>query len=220
MEFKEVKLHTNKFDELHTFYSAVLGFPIEEKSKTHITLKAGKSRLTFVRSDQSSFYHFAFNLAVDHFDEAKKMIKQLVKLNEEDGNDEIYFSYSNARAFYFLDPAGNVVEFIERRNYSEKIKGGFSVQKILDIGEVSFTSKCVNEHASQLIKAGISVRDGDHLEEDQLNFMGEQGRYLLVGPPGRKWLFSHQNAESHPLHIHCASGLVLELTPNGELEIR
>ncbi|GGF13822.1 hypothetical protein GCM10010954_10720 [Halobacillus andaensis] len=220
MEFKEVRLHTKKFDELYTFYIAKLGFPIYEESQTHFTLIAGRSHLTFVRSEQLSFYHFAFNLAVDHFDEAKTMIKQLVKLNEEDGNDEIYFTYSNARAFYFLDPAGNVVEFIERRDYSEEIKEGFSVSRILDIGEVSFTSECVIEHASTLLKAGIPVRDGDDLEEDQLNFMGEMGRYLLVGPLGRKWLFSNQIAEPHPVQINLTNGLVLEMTLNGEVEVR
>ncbi|WP_253923003.1 VOC family protein [Halobacillus sp. A5] len=202
MRFSQVLLYTDKLDELFSFYIHKLKFPLHEDSEDHFTIIIGKSQLTFVKSENKHFYHFALNLAVNHFEDAKQTMKPLVDLNVEVGEDEVHFTASNARSFYFHDPAGNIVEFIVRYDYSHTMEKPFSVSNLLDIGEVSLTS-----------------RDGG-VEVQQLNFMGKDGRYILLGPPGRKWLFSHQAGEQHPVRIEINDGLIIEMDDQGELNVQ
>src|SRR5690625_4251509 len=114
--FKSVVLYTNKLIELKNFYHHLLEFPISEKGDHFFSLRIGTSTLTFKQSEEKSIYHFAFNIPGNHITTAKHWLSERVSLNKEDGKDEIYYKSFNADAIYFNDPAGNIVEFIGRRN--------------------------------------------------------------------------------------------------------
>ncbi|AIK39970.1 glyoxalase-like domain protein [Bacillus pseudomycoides] len=215
-----VTLYSNALEEMKDFYLNKLDFQLLHSSEMSFSIQVGESELEFRKNNLNSkpFYHFAFNIPSNQFSEAKEWAKKKVVLNVEDGEDEVYFSRSNAHSFYFMDPAGNIVEFISRHTTSPESNEPFSVHSILNVSEMSMTTDQVLAVGNQLIEYGISVRDGEALS-DGFHFMGENGVYLLLGPSGRRCFFSALDAEVHPLLIEIDSEKQIEINRQGECNI-
>ena len=87
------------------------------------------------------------------------------------------------------------------------------MNSLLSIGEINLTTRDIEGIGQQLINRNIPIRDGESLNPDGLTFMGSDGAFLLLGKPGRRWIFSEQYAEIHPLMIevdfkHASSKMV------------
>ncbi|MEB3052578.1 MULTISPECIES: VOC family protein [Bacillus] len=220
MLISRVTLYSNALEEMKDFYLNKLDFQLLHSSEMSFSIQVGESELEFRKNNLNSkpFYHFAFNIPSNQFSEAKEWAKKKVVLNVEDGEDEVYFSRSNAHSFYFMDPAGNIVEFISRHTTSPESNEPFSVHSILNVSEMSMTTDQVLAVGNQLIEYGISVRDGEALS-DGFHFMGENGVYLLLGPSGRRCFFSALDAEVHPLLIEIDSEKQIEINRQGECNI-
>ncbi|MED4651117.1 VOC family protein [Bacillus pseudomycoides] len=220
MLISRVTLYSNALEEMKDFYLNKLDFQLLHSSEMSFSIQVGESELEFRKNNLNSkpFYHFAFNIPSNQFSEAKEWAKKKVVLNVEDGEDEVYFSRSNAHSFYFMDPAGNIVEFISRHTTSPESNEPFSVHSILNVSEMSMTTDQVLAVGNQLIEYGISVRDGEALS-DGFHFMGENGVYLLLGPSGRRWFFSELDAAVHPLLIEIDSEKQIEINRQGECNI-
>ncbi len=199
-------LFSHLVDELKKFYIENLGFRLVESNSGGFEIKVGESLLEFKQTQSTTkpLYHFAFMIPVNKFEEAKKWAKQKVLLSEEDNEDEISFAYSNAQSFYFIDPSGNIVEFICRKLISPSSERlGFSVEDLVKISEINLTTNEVISVGRKIREFGIPVRNNESLLEDSLNFLGEKegGCFILLGPPKRRWIFSSQDSEIHPLII-------------------
>lgn len=212
---KKVTLYTNQLQDLKGFYEYQLGFRIIEEDDTSFTLAIGDSQLAFKESEQNAFYHFAFNIPGNQFTLAKSWANARVTLNRQDGMDEIYYANFNADAFYFQDPAGNVVEFIARRNVDRM--GDFTIDMLLNISEISITSPHIQEIGGRLEEMDIPVRGNKGVDPNTLNFLGEGDTFLLLVPPKRVWYFSKQKSEVYPLSIELMDGRRIDITENGEL---
>lgn len=220
MLISRVTLYSNALEEMKDFYLNKLDFQLLHSSEMSFSIQVGESELEFRKNNLNSklLYHFAFNIPSNQFSEAKEWAKKMVVLNVEDGEDEVYFSRSNAHSFYFMDPAGNIVEFISRHTISPESNEPFSVHSILNVSEMSMTTDQVLAVGNQLIEYGISVRDGEALS-DGFHFMGENGVYLLLGLSGRRWFFSELDAAVHPLLIEIDSEKQIEINRQGECNI-
>ena len=93
------------------------------------------------------------------------------------------FSHWNAHSIFFLDPAGNVVEYIARHDLKNPAKGSFGVGDILYASEIAFIVDDVAAFSSTLTElAGVGqYRGGD----DQFRAMGDERGLLLVMKRGR-----------------------------------
>ncbi|PEP49016.1 MULTISPECIES: VOC family protein [Bacillus] len=220
MLISRVTLYSNALEEMKDFYLNKLDFQLLHSSEMSFSIQVGESELEFRKNNFNSkpLYHFAFNIPSNQFSEAKEWAKKMVVLNVEDGEDEVYFSRSNAHSFYFMDPAGNIVEFISRHTISPESNEPFSVHSILNVSEMSMTTDQVLAVGNQLIEYGISVRDGEALS-DGFHFMGENGVYLLLGLSGRRWFFSELDAAVHPLQIEIDNEKQIEINRQGECNI-
>ncbi|PEF76540.1 glyoxalase [Bacillus pseudomycoides] len=220
MLISRVTLYSNALEEMKDFYLNKLDFQLLHSSEMSFSIQVGESELEFRKNNLNSkpFYHLAFNIPSNQFSEAKEWAKKKVVLNVEDGEDEVYFSRSNAHSFYFMDPAGNIVEFISRHTTSPESNEPFSIDSILNMSEMNLTTDEVLEVGNQLIEYGISVRDGEALS-DGFHFMGENGVYLLLGPSGRRWFFSDLDAEVHPLMLEIDNEKQIEINRQGECNI-
>ncbi|MEY8350857.1 VOC family protein [Bacillus cereus] len=220
MLINKVVLYSQALEEVQEFYLHTLGFQLLHNGEASFSIRVGESELEFRKSHSNTkpFYHFAFNIPSNQFSEAKEWAKKKVVLNVEDGADEVYFSRLNAHSFYFMDPAGNIVEFISRHTISPESNEPFSVHSILNVSEMSMTTDQVLAVGNQLVEYGILVRDGEVLSED-FQFMGENGAYLLLGPSGRRWFFSEVDAEVHPLIIEVDHKKQVEINRQGECNI-
>ena len=212
--FKKVTLYTNKLTEMKGFYEYQLGFRIVEEDEQSFMLAIGDSQLVFQQSETPASYHFAFNIPGNQFSLAKGWASSRVELNRQEGMDEIYYANFNADAFYFQDPAGNVVEFIGRRDVDRM--GNFTVDSLLNISEVSITTPHVQEVGRQLEEMEIPVRGNKGIDPDSLNFLGQGDAFILLVAPKRTWYFSKQKSETHPLSIELDDGRQIDITEEGQ----
>lgn len=209
MEIKLLILQTGNLNEMKKFYLDILGFPLINEDKESFRIAVGSSELEFTSESVKGnpFYHFAFNIPSNQFNEAKSWVKERVKLNVEDGDDEAYFSFFDANALYFYDPAGNIVEFISR-HASEEGTNPFSIENVLNISEIGLTVDDAIHAGKWLIDIGINKRDNDPLSQTSLNFMGEKskGIFMILNQPGRRWIFSDKISAIYPLEIFTTAG--------------
>lgn len=217
--FKKVTLFTDRLEEMKGFYEYQMGFRIVEEDSGSFTLAIGSSTLIFKESEQQAVYHFAFNIPGNQFTLAKSWAASRVALNRQEGMDEVFYANFNADAFYFQDPAGNVVEFIGRRNVDRM--GDFTIDSLLNISEVSITTPFVESVGEQLEDMDIPVRGNKGIEAKALNFLGQSDSFILLVAPKRVWYFSKQKSEVHPLAIELVDGRQIEINEEGHfLETR
>lgn len=211
--FKKVTLYTNKLSEMKGFYEYQLGFRIIEEDDVSFMVAIGESQLIFRHTDQPAFYHFAFNIPGNQFTLAKGWASSKIELNRQEGMNEIYYSNFDADAFYFEDPAGNIVEFLGRRNTDRM--GNFTVDSLLNISEVSITTPYVAEVGQQIEDMEIPVRGNKGIDPASLNFLGKGAEFIILVAPKRTWFFSKKKSEVHPLSIEMKDGRKIDIDEEG-----
>jgi hypothetical protein len=160
--------------ELHEFYEGI---------------DTGDTALEFVAGEGEPFYHFAFLAPPDRFDELAA------------GRDVFDFQAWAARAFYFDDPAGNIVEVIAHQGIDD-----FGLSELGLVGDT-------RAMAAELQQVGLELWDGTLDDEGRLAFVGGRGRTLILAPPGRGWMPTGRPAERHPVEAE------LEAPVDGALEL-
>lgn len=213
--FKTVTMYTNKLQELLGFYENVLELNIVEARDDYFQVEIGESLLVFQETERHSLYHFAINIPGNQYTLAKLWAKERVVLNREDGVDDIYYSRFDADAFYFEDPAGNVIELIARRHVDKW--SDFSIESLLNISEVSITTPFVKQVGEELQRIGIHVSGHVRIEPDELNFVGRKDTFILLVPPNRRWYFSKKVSITSPIDIQFTNGKSIAITEKGEL---
>ena len=217
----ELKLKTNQLRDLKNFYGELLGFSCKEIGDKQLMIQIGESKLIFEQTSAygEPYYHVAINIPHNQFQEAKKWIQQYVSLQVEDGEDEAYFQNLQADSLYFLDPAGNIMEFIARHELKNDRFAAFTADTCLGISEVGIPTEHVIDTAEKLIRHGIPVRNNQEIVDNTLNFMGKEGVYLIVAPLGRRWIFSDLISKPYPLQVVVDNKYEIVLDDNGHIRI-
>jgi hypothetical protein len=132
--------------------------------------------------------HFAVNVGPDRFDEAAAWGRERMDVVKED----VPFPAWRARAAYFFDPTGNLVELIAR----ERAPGD---ELFLEISEVGLPVADVAEAVS-FLEAELGL---PHFSGDRENFsaMGDDRGLFIVVPVGRHWLFTKEPASDAPVRV-------------------
>jgi len=153
----------------------------------------GETTLLFVAGEGEPFYHFALLVPGDRFDAANTWAdKQFALVGG-------VFDFENwdARAVYFLDPAGNIVELIAHRGLEENGRDGpFAADELVGFSELGIVGNTPSL-LRRLETEGLELWSGTIDEVDRLAFVGEKGRTLILAPPGRGWLPTDRPAEPH-----------------------
>jgi hypothetical protein len=139
-------------------------------------IETGETELEFAAGEGEPFYHFAFLTPWERFDE------------QAAGEEVFDFEDWDARAFYFHDPAGNIVELVAHRG----LEGPLGLSELGLVGDT-------RAMASELRELGLELWDGTLDEEGRLAFVGERGRTIILAPRGRGWMPTGQPSEPHPL---------------------
>ncbi|PKR77585.1 hypothetical protein CEY16_06505 [Halalkalibacillus sediminis] len=223
MEIKSVVLQTGKLEEMREFYCEVLGFPMTLDGEDRFSISIGDSVLEYTSSEaqENPFYHFAFNIPPNKFEEAKSWIKERVTLNKEEGKDEVYFDHLNANALYFEDPAGNIVELIARQKVSMPSIRPFSIESIINISEISLVVDDALSVGKEMQAIGVKRRIDKEVESGVLNFMGEPDNdsFVLLLEEGRKWFFSDKISIAYPVEITLDGNRKISLNSSGEVKV-
>jgi catechol-2,3-dioxygenase len=136
-------------------------------------------------------YHFAFNIPENKLPAAQDWLAPRCPIvSRPDGTTLVYdFRRINAHAFYFLDPSGNILEFIARHNLKNAASGAFSTKDILYASEIGLVVPDVPRAVEDLhARLGLStVSDPTPV----FTMVGDEHGMFIVVKAGRIWLGSH-----------------------------
>ncbi|MBD2867454.1 VOC family protein [Paenibacillus arenilitoris] len=197
MKIRSVKLLTDKLERLKTFYSQVLGLPAIDEGERAFTVGAGSSQLIFEQASAagaSPYYHLAFDIPANKTEEALSWLQSRgIPLNRLSGGELVaQFEAWNAESVYFYDPAGNIVEFIARRNLNRVSHDPFAPGSLLNISEIGLAVHDVPQ-AKALLASRFAIgeyRDGS----DDFAALGDEDGLLILSSHNRVWLGSDKAA--------------------------
>jgi catechol 2,3-dioxygenase-like lactoylglutathione lyase family enzyme len=160
MNILKLELETADLLAQKDFYTNILELPAE-LTASGLFVKAGGTELIFTQAP-SGFeggYHFAFNIPENQYPAAKKWITgRLPVLKDKSGREDIHSQTWDSDSVYFLDAAGNVLEFIARHTLKNAVDGIFDSSRILNVSEIGLPSENVIALANELCtRLGISV---------------------------------------------------------------
>jgi len=178
--------------EAPAFYERALGLPRDGDA-----IRIGETVLRFEPGDGEPFYHFALLVPGDRFDPALAWARERVEILGDVFDAEAW----DARAVYFHDPAGNIVELIAHHELEQNGRvgdfGGDELVGFSELGIVGDPPKLLR----RLEAVGLRMWDGTIDEPGRLAFVGEQGRTLILAPTGRGWMPTDRPAEPHPVEV-------------------
>jgi len=163
----------------------------------------GNNGLEFVAGAGEAFYHFAFLVPGDRFDAAFEWAQERFEILPRPGSGELVFDFSfwDALACYFRDPAGSIVELIAHRGLEENGRtGAFSGEELLGLSEVGLVGD-IQTMARELEELDLRVWSGSVDDPEGLAFVGQKARTLILCPVGRGWLPIDRRAEPHPVDV-------------------
>ena len=208
MLLKKIQLQTKNLSALYNFYKDVLELNTFYSGKKSITVSAGKSVLIFeeTNGDVNPFYHFAFNIPSNKFEEAFEWMKQKVELLWLDDYKSYIADFVNwhAKSFYFLDPAGNILELISRFDLNDIIEEPFSSAHIRNISEIGlvFSKETFQKDVEQLLLQYPLPYFDKQPPLSQFKAIGNDEGLFIIVPENRIW-FSTKNttAQIFPIDV-------------------
>jgi hypothetical protein len=192
-----LELHSGApFDAMKTFYGKTLDLGIAADRDDRFSVLAGDTRITFIKSNESvegrpPFYHFAFNIPENkilkalEWQKARTPMLAIPEMNRAAGfpPEVVDYRHWNAHSIFFLDPAGNVVEYIARHDLTNGDAHPFGFTDILCASEIGLIVDDVAATAAALkdMTALSPYKGGD----DRFTAMGDEYGLLLVMKRGR-----------------------------------
>lgn len=221
MKIEHVKMYASNFYATKDFYITKFDFPLISEEKNSFTLKVGETAVTFIEAplNEKPFYHFAFDIPANQFEEAKAWTKGKITLSEEQGEDDVYFAGIDAKSIYFEDPAGNIVEFICRLSEGKQSTEPFNASSLQKMSEMSLVVADKLSAVSALHTISIFERDQKEITAEGLTFVGERddASYLLFVNEGRRWFFSNKTSKVFPVEILLTNGVSVKINEKLEL---
>jgi len=202
--------------ELAAFYGEVLGLATARPDGSRVAIEVGKSTLELRAASGEPFYHVALLVPGDRFDPALAWCRERVGLLRDSGTGQEVFDFTgwDARALYFHDPAGTIVELIAHRGVGEtRLTGPFSPRELLGVSEVGIVCDPPSLAAALERELALAVWDGTVTGQGRLAFIGERARTLILCRAGRPWLPTGRPAEPYPVEV------VLSAPPAGEVRL-
>lgn len=141
MVFKVIKLKTKQLSTLYHFYKGILELSVSEMHESDFIVHTTGTQLIFEETrdlSQDPFYHFAFNIPSNRIFEGYEWLRQRTDLLWIDDYKSYIADFTNwnAKSVYFLDPAGNIVEFIARTDLHDIVDEPFSSNHVRSISEI------------------------------------------------------------------------------------
>lgn len=200
MEIQKLTLFTSNLDAQKKFYSITLGFNICNENQSSISFQIGQSILEFQERENSTQYHFAFNIPGYKENEALLWLKSRVEILK-DGEIEIQdFDFWNAKAIYFYDADNNIVEFISRKNLNNSTQEEFNVQQVLEISEIGLPTdniKSVFDHING--KTTVPLFSGGM---ERFCAQGnEHGLFIIIDKKKKTWFPTNETAFSSDFEL-------------------
>jgi catechol 2,3-dioxygenase-like lactoylglutathione lyase family enzyme len=181
---------------MKAFYGKTLDLRLFNERPDRFTVEAGESTITFVTSQdavggRAPFYHFAFNIPENkilkalEWQKARTPMLAIPERNRAEGfpPEVVDYRHWNAHSVFFLDPAGNVVEYIARHDLKNGDPNAFSWADILYVSEIALVVDDVTAAADAL--KGMAGVTPYKAADGNFTAMGDEYGLLLVMKRGR-----------------------------------
>lgn len=202
--------------EVTEFYGSRLGLPVAQSKAGGVSVEVGETVIELLAASGTPFYHVALLVPGNRFEAMLDWVGDRVDLLPDRQTGEVVFDFANwdAKAAYFLDPAGNIMEVIAHRGVGETdATGAFTASEVLGASEVGLVGDPQELTALLRRDLGLELWDGSTEGEGRLAFVGEKARTLILCRTGRPWLPTGRPAEVHPVEV------VLSGRPEGEVPL-
>jgi hypothetical protein len=189
MYIQKLELLSMELQGQRDFYAHTLELPAEF-TPAGLLVQAGRTGILFIQAPSGfdGAYHFAFNIPENQFPAAKKWIMNRASLlHDESGKEDFESKSWNSDSVYFLDAAGNILEFIARHTLRNAAMGDFDNHQILNVSEIGLPSEDVIGFANELcVRLGVSV----YKQEPNETFtpVGDEDGLLILPVQDRIWM--------------------------------
>jgi len=190
--------------ELTEFYGSRLGLRVAQPKASGVAVEVGETVLELLPASGSPFYHVAFLVPGDRFEATLDWARSHVDLLPGRETGEVVFDFTNwdAKALYFHDPAGNIVELIAHHGIGEMgAARSFTTGELIGVSEVGLVGDPPALAEALERELGLELWDGTAHGEARLAFVGEKARTLILCRSGRPWLPTGRPAEAHPVEV-------------------
>ncbi|MEO6231067.1 MAG: VOC family protein [Ferruginibacter sp.] len=208
MEILEIELLTDDIDATASFYTDILGLRLVRKDTNTIIFSAGKTRLIFTASNNKKpHYHFAFNIASNKIEEAIRWAASKFNLlNTGEGGMVANFKSWNAKAIYFYDNNGNILEFIVRFELNNATGKAFGPDAILSVSEIGIVTDNPSALAQQLATENNIPYFSKSIKANDFIVLGDDNGLLIIVATNRSWFPTDIKSQPHYVKIKLVQG--------------
>ena len=213
MLLQKISLHTAvPIAEMQDFYTKTLGFALLSATNDAFEVQIGDSKLHFHTThlvNKQPFYHFACNIPTNKVEEAAKWLAlrnidclQIRKTEvEEDDTVIAEFDDWNARAVYFYDPAGNIVEFIARLDSRYTSLKPFAADSVISISEIGLACANAKTYAADLRTKYDLTSFQKSTNNDDFWALGADNGLFVISTESRTWFPTDKKVQHFPMKI-------------------
>ncbi len=200
MKIKELRLYSTHLKEQKEFYVSLFGLELVYETGFSFTVRIGETLLSFIKSDDKPYYHFAINISSNQIIESARWLKERVDILPYEDNKIVNFPAWNAKSIYFYDADKNIVEFIARRILNKNSSESFSGKNLLHVSEIGIPTSNVPETFKKLnVEYGLEKYDCDLKKFCAVG--NEYGLFIVVNYNLKKWLPHMDEALPFPFEI-------------------
>ena len=188
MKLYHIKIACFKIDEMREFYLDELKLKLIFSDSNSFTCQAGRTKITFVKSEDKTFYHLCLRTDGNYFTTIFNILNEQNRLLSNE-NEEISMFWKGKQC-YFYDPDGNILEILERNVPVEN--------EWYDICEIGIPS----ENVESLKKDFSFLNTEYNNENDSFSFFGDQEGVFVLVKQGRNWYPTERAATIHPITLY------------------
>jgi catechol-2,3-dioxygenase len=202
MKIKELKLYSNHLKEQKEFYVSLFGLELINDAETSFTVKMGATLLSFIKSEDNPYYHYAINIPFNQISESAKWLKERVYILPYEDKEIVNSPAWNAKSIYFYDADKNIVEFIARKNLNLNSSEPFTGKSLLHVSEIGIPTSNVPELFKKLNKEEEGGLEKYDCDLERFCAVGDEyGLFIVVNYYLKKWLPLMDEALPFPFEI-------------------
>lgn len=207
MRLLEIDLFTADIDGTAAFYAGRLHWPVLFRSSTLVRFQVGYSTLSFhlALASEQPFYHLAFAIPWALVEAGAEWVAARTPLLPFFATQNLVdFPNWRARAFYFADNNGNILEGIGRATLPGPAATVFTAACFWGVNEVGLPMANVVESCAAW-NAKYDVPFFEHgPKRADFTALGDDEGLFVVAAIGRGWLPTFRPAEQHRLRVRFA----------------
>lgn len=204
MQIQRLILYTHALPAMKAFYGETLGLRMTMDRPRAFAVLVGGTEVEFHAHDVPCRYHLAINVPPDSIADALAWLSARTPILPRDADQIVDFPNWQARAVYFHDPAGNIVELIARDQFDFHPSGEFDRDYLASISEVGLV---VRDMAASVTRVLQETEEREYWRggEDFVAVGDVEGLLLFVPADRWDWLPTGEIARTAPVQLWATS---------------